>query len=207
MAWLHAATITPPKAEFIAAWVAEQAWTPPGGPAGELVAAFRFDDPEGEVGIETHLVAVGDIVLQVPLTYRGAPLGGADDALVARIEHSALGTRWVYDGLHDPRYAMMLAAVTLTGQGEAIGMVERDGRWHAVPSKVRLVGGGWGETPVVVDGFVVEGGGAEVVRLVNEQLVLQLWRRPVVADRPAIGLTATWPGQPDPVVLASIETR
>jgi hypothetical protein len=45
------------------------------------VSAYRFDDPAGEVGIETLLVRRGaGPVLQVPLTYRGAPLAGAEDA-------------------------------------------------------------------------------------------------------------------------------
>ncbi|MER5425058.1 maltokinase N-terminal cap-like domain-containing protein [Streptosporangium roseum] len=46
------------------------------GPAGEVprVAAFRFDDPAGAVGIETMLVPTGDgPVHRVPLTYRDAP--------------------------------------------------------------------------------------------------------------------------------------
>ncbi|MEI2826114.1 MAG: hypothetical protein V9F04_06650 [Dermatophilaceae bacterium] len=43
-----------------------------------------------------------------PLTYRSAPLAGADRALVGTIEHSVLGTRWVYDAPHDPAYVAEL---------------------------------------------------------------------------------------------------
>jgi hypothetical protein len=38
----------------------------------------------------------------VPLTYRGAPLEGAGDALVGITEHGVLGQRYVYDGTYDP---------------------------------------------------------------------------------------------------------
>lgn len=41
-------------------------------------------------------------VLQVPFSYRPEPLPGADDALVATMEHSVLGQRWVYDASRDP---------------------------------------------------------------------------------------------------------
>ncbi|WP_432526090.1 maltokinase N-terminal cap-like domain-containing protein [Kineococcus mangrovi] len=38
------------------------------------LGSYRFDDPDGEVGTETHLLATADgQVLQVPLTCRGAP--------------------------------------------------------------------------------------------------------------------------------------
>ena len=34
----------------------------------------------------------------VPMTYRGAPLAGADEALIGTSEHGVLGRRWIYDG-------------------------------------------------------------------------------------------------------------
>jgi hypothetical protein len=40
----------------------------------ERVGAYRFDDPVGEVGIETHLVRAGERLLHVPLTYRANPM-------------------------------------------------------------------------------------------------------------------------------------
>src|SRR3954453_2895271 len=123
MALFHRATITPTKAELIAEWIPTRSWgASPGGPV-EVIGSYRFDDPEGRVGLETHLVTAGGALLQVPLTYRDEPLAEAEGALIAEMEHSALGTRWVYDGLRDPAMVVMLAAVAMTGQGEAIGMV------------------------------------------------------------------------------------
>jgi len=41
-------------------------------------------------------------VLHLPVTYRGAPLDGAEAHLITTLEHSALGRRWVYDAAGDP---------------------------------------------------------------------------------------------------------
>ena len=111
MAFLHQATVTPSKLELLRDWLPSQPWFA-GEQGAELtpVAAYRFDDPDGEVGVETVLCAAPDgAVVQVPVTYRGAPLDGADEQLIGTMQHSVLGPRWVYDGLGDPVY---LAAVT-----------------------------------------------------------------------------------------------
>ncbi|MGZ4782545.1 MAG: maltokinase N-terminal cap-like domain-containing protein, partial [Oryzihumus sp.] len=45
------ATLTPPFAEFLPAWVAEQRWYPGKGrrPALRRVGGLRLEDPDGEV--------------------------------------------------------------------------------------------------------------------------------------------------------------
>jgi hypothetical protein len=212
MARFHKATITPTKGELIAEWVPTQAWGPAAGETVEVIGSFRFDDPDGQVGMEVHLVSAGDAVLQVPLTYRDEPLGGADDALVTEMHHSVLGPRWVYDGLRDPQLVVMLAGVTMTGQGEALGMAVYEGRWYVAPSNVRIQGGGWGQERVPVDGFEPatgdDGGGDPATAVLrNDRFELTVHRRPQSGPRPAIGLTAVWDGQPEPVVLAEIRER
>src|SRR6185503_16299913 len=164
----------------------------------------RFDDPDGRVGMETHLATAGGALLHVPLTYREAPLDGAEDALITEMQHSVLGTRWVYDGLRDPLLVVMLAAVAMTGQGEALGMAVYDGRWYIAPSNVRIHGGGWTQERVPVDGFQRGSDDTTNVVLRNERFELTVFRRPVPGPRPAIGLTAIWDGQPDAVVLAEV---
>ena len=47
--------------------------------------------------------------------------------------------------------------------------------------------------------------GVAVLR--NDRFELTVSRRPVPGPRPAIGLTATWDGQPNPVVLAEVRER
>ncbi|MFV2173508.1 hypothetical protein ACFHW2_25100 [Actinomadura sp. LOL_016] len=54
----------------------------------------------------------------MPLTYRGAPLDGAEHALVGTMEHGVLGRRWVYDGCHDPMMVAQLLAL-IEGRAQA----------------------------------------------------------------------------------------
>ena len=206
VAIFHRATLTPTKTELIATWVPTRPWARVGDDPIELIGSYRFDDPEGRVGIETHLVRAGDAVLQVPLTYRDEPLRDGD-ALIAEMQHSALGTRWVYDGLRDPRFVIMLAGVAMTGQGEALGMVEYDGRWHIAPSTVRIHGGGWTHERVPVDRFELISDDADGSLLRNDRFEITLFRRPAAGSPPPIGLTATWPGNPTPVVLCEVRER
>jgi hypothetical protein len=203
MAILHAATLTPSKAELISAWLPTQPWAPAGNEPIEVVGAFRFDDPDGEVGIEVHLVRRAGALLQVPLTYRSAALDGADAGLAGTLDHSALGTRWVYDGLADPVFVRMLSAVTMSGAGQAVGMVEVDGRWVVVPPTVRLSGGGITDR-VPVDRFERQADDDGWAVLGNDRFELRMARRPTEGGQPTIGLTATWPGQDEPVVLAEV---
>jgi hypothetical protein len=174
----------------------------------EVVGAFRFDDPDGRVGMETHLVRAGETLLQVPLTYRDEPLEDAEDgAFIGEMHHSVLGTRWVYDGLRDPRLVVMLAAVTMTGQGEALGMAVYDDRWYIAPSNVRIHGGGWTQERVPVDRFALEADDSSSVLLRNDRFDLTVYRHLAAGARPPIGLTATWDGLAQPVVLAEVRER
>lgn len=207
MALFHRATLAPSKADLVAQWAPTQSWGPAADVPIELIGSYRFDDPEGRVGMEVHLARAGDVLLQVPVTYRDEPLHGAADALIVEMEHSVLGTRWVYDGLRDPALVVMLAAVALTGQGEALGMVVYDGRWYIAPSEVRIQGGGWTTERVPVDVFELESDGVDGAVLRNDRFDLTVYRRPAPGARPPIGLTATWEGQSDPVVLAEVVDR
>ena len=207
MALLHRATITPTQPEAVVGWVPTQPWAADLAPDAdvELVGAYRFDDPAGEVGLEGHLVRWGDVVVHVPLTYRGAPLEGAEAALVCTMEHTALGNRWVYDGAADPVFTAMLAASTTTGVGQAAQLVEVDGRLVSRPPSVRLGGGGWLDATLAVgDLLPAEPDGAwSVVR--NDVLTLRIARRPAGGLPPAgvSHLTGTGTGLGAPLVLAT----
>jgi hypothetical protein len=52
-----------------------------------------------------------DTTYQVPLSYRGAPLEGAEAELVGTAEHGVLGPRWIYDGVRDPVVVAQLLAL------------------------------------------------------------------------------------------------
>lgn len=135
MAIIHQATLTPSKAETLATWLSAQPWF--GGTAEVTVpvAAYRFDDPAGEVGMEAFFVEVGGRTVHVPVTYRGAPLPGGDEWLVGTMEHSVLGTRWVYDAVGDPAYRAELTRVVREGGTHVRLMVETpDGPVEREPS-------------------------------------------------------------------------
>ncbi len=116
---IHDATLSPTKLELLAGWLPTQEWFV--GDSDDLarVASYRFVDPDGEVGIETILVSSRGVTYQVPLTYRGEPLGEAQDSLIGTIEHSVLGTRYVYDAVGDPVFVIELMRVIHEGDTEA----------------------------------------------------------------------------------------
>lgn len=122
------ATLTPGFREFLPGWVARQPWyRGTSVPALSPVGFFRFEDPAGQVGVETHLVADGSDLYQVPLTYRGAPVEGP--ALLTTAEHSVLGTRWIYDGREDPVWRDGVLDLVRTG-----GVSEPSGRQRVGPA-------------------------------------------------------------------------
>lgn len=116
---IHDATLTPTKLELLGAWLPSQSWFAGSADDLERVAAYRFVDPEGEVGIETILIRSGGAIYQVPLTYRAEALDEASDSLVGTTEHSVLGTRYVYDAVGDPVYLVELLRVIHEGDTEA----------------------------------------------------------------------------------------
>ena len=207
MARFHRATIKPTKAELIAEWAPTQAWGWGATDPVDVIGSYRFDDPDGCVGMETHLLTAAGALFQVPLTYRDERLDGAEDGLITEMQHSVLGTRWVYDGLRDPLFVAMLAGVAMTGQGEALGMAVYDGRWYIAPTNVRIRGGGWTQERVPVDGFELAADEASASVLHNDRFELTMFRRPVPGPRPALGLTAVWDGQDEAVVLAEVRER
>ncbi|MFG2329319.1 1,4-alpha-glucan branching protein [Streptomyces sp. NPDC048604] len=132
MAIIHRTTMSPTKLELLAAWLPTRPWYEATGGAPEPAKAggFRLDDPEGEVGIEFMVVtdasAAEPVAYLVPMTYRGAPLeGAAADALIGTSEHGVLGTRWIYDGVHDPVLADRLLAL-LRGEAQPQAQSETD---------------------------------------------------------------------------------
>jgi len=138
----HSATLEPTKQELVEAWLPSRPWAS-GATTVTKVGEYRFDDPDGEVGIETILWQTPDgSVLQVPFTYRAAPLAGADEFLVGTSEHSVLGPRFVYDGCADPVWVSAVTTAVLTGGTQAQMVVERDGRMVDVPARVPVVGSG-----------------------------------------------------------------
>jgi hypothetical protein len=191
MALIYRATLAPSKIELVRDFLAGRSWAP----AGEVepLAAYRFDDPQGEVGVETMLVqAPGGPVLQVPLTYRGAPLEGAEDHLIGTTEHSVLGRRWVYDACGDRVYAQALAATVLTGGTEVAEIVDDHGERTSRRPTASVRGSGEPGSDVPEVGAVTDRDEGEVTLVgagALELVVVRVVGAPVEADAT---LTGRW---------------
>jgi hypothetical protein len=199
MAVIHRTTLRPTKLELLAAWLPTREWYSAAVAAPEKAGGFRLDDPAGEVGIEFMVVGdaerPADAPHLVPMTYRAAPLDGAEDALIGTAEHGVLGKRWIYDGTHDPVLVTELYAL-LAGRAEPQAQSESDTPDPTVHASLRGAadGGTVLELLRVVDGadrtdMVVRTSGAA------EPVTLRLRRvlGTAAGDTPARGtVTAGW---------------
>jgi hypothetical protein len=204
MALVYRAEIHPTKLELLAGWLPGQPWyTGPAQPVLERVSAFRFDDPAGQVGVETLIVTAGDGThLQVPLTYRGAPLAGAEQWLIGTMEHSVLGSRWVYDGCGDPVYAATLAQTILTGGTQAPEYVDVDGTAEEREPLLRVHGDGSPAAPVPPVTKVLHVGHSDPTVISTDAVELSVLRILGPGPGPGPTLTTTPVDASAPVTLA-----
>lgn len=210
MAILYRVELRPSKQELLETWLPQQEWYVGTGSGLEHIGAYRFDDPAGEVGLETHLVRSGTgPVMQVPLSYRGAPLPDAEEWLVCTMQHSVLGQRWVYDACADPVYAAALASAMLTGAGEAPQFVDQDGQLEPVQSAVWVRGSGTPGTEVPVIATARPTSTGPVTTIDTDGPALSAVR--VLGEAKDLGglrqLRGTWPGQEETELLAFSAAR
>jgi len=220
MALIHRAQLRPSKLELLEPWLRTRSWFT-GDPTAPLTSAgaYRFDDPAGEVGIETLLVRAGDgPVLQVPLTYRDAPLEGGDAWLIGTMEHSVLGRRWTYDAVGDPAYIAALATTILRGGTQADEFVDVDGVLVFRESTATVAGSGTADapTPALPSMTVLstrDEPGSTVVEFGSLRFVVLRAPTSPAAEPIALAagttaggvpghLSGTWAGQPQPSILA-----
>ncbi|MBL3700589.1 maltokinase N-terminal cap-like domain-containing protein [Leucobacter luti] len=227
MALMYDTTMSPSKLELLAAWLPTRPWFRGDASALSKVASYRLDDPEGEVGIEGHLVTAGDdTIYHAVLTYRGAAIADGEEFLVGTSAHGVLGTRWISDGAGDPVCRTVLAETMAHGRTEAEEFVHSDAG-EPVPLRPRsqLRGSGQPDRPVpemwaasvselggvtiadtgfatlrirhVLDAAALAGGGAEALAVSDAE----------IGDGPdAYALRITWPGQEIPVTIATLTT-
>jgi hypothetical protein len=214
MASIYAdATIVPNKTDLLRRFISSESWSR-SVDAGSLsrVGAYRFDDPDGEVGIETHLVEVAEgKLLQIPFTYRNAEMPGGQEFLIATAEHSVLGTRWIYDGLGDPVFLSALATCILCGGRQADLENITDSSFERAEPKTlvseTLVSGTGVKavSPSLVGRPVYSRVGATTI-ICSGALQLTVLGEPEVGKSiQASGverLVGTWPGQDEPTTLA-----
>lgn len=210
MALIHRAQIRPTKVELIGGWLPSQPWyVGEPNPDVESLGAYRFDDPAGEVGIDTHLVrADGGQILHVPMTYRAAPLAGGEPWLIGTTEHSVLGKRYVYDACGDPVYANALAAAILAGGRQAEEYVETDGRREFRTPTAQVTGSGdsarqLSTVDTVADLSSSTDGAVTTIRTTGWELRLLRVIDPKMEATGDYTLTGTWSSQPTPALLAT----
>ncbi|MEJ4099298.1 hypothetical protein V5S96_02830 [Corynebacterium mastitidis] len=97
--------------------------------------SWRLLDPEGQVGVEIAVLRANARLVQVPLTYRPRPLEDGE-GLLGEMEHSVLGTRYIYDARRDPAFPPLLAAAVREGVQPAGKRDPRTGETQ--PPQVRL---------------------------------------------------------------------
>jgi maltokinase len=129
--------LTPAVMAILPQWVARQRWYAGKGrtPVLTRIGGMRLADPAGEADIDVHLLLDESgrmpTTYQVPLTCRGARLTGGDHALVATLEPDAAGgegTRYLYDGPHDPAFATALLRLMLEEKTATFDREQSPGR-------------------------------------------------------------------------------
>ncbi|MEM9464807.1 MAG: hypothetical protein AAGA90_05525 [Actinomycetota bacterium] len=205
MAILHKATLTPSKPELIEAYLPTVAEFEIAPGSIDHLGAYRFDDPDGEVGIESHLVRVTDgRTIHLPLTYRNDPLPGADAWKLGTLEHSVLGTRHVYDAVADPVYVTELVRIIATGGEQSALVVHLPDGETVERDNVAFVRGSGSATdgPAIAVGSASREGTITAISLGQASVIVRHAPRPGAAT--GATLTGTWPGSEQPAVLAEV---
>ena len=221
MAVLHEATLNPSKLQLLSAWIGGRRWYVGKGSDAELrqLGMYRFDDPDGEVGLEVMLVVdesgSAPVVYQIPLTYRAAPLAGAETALVGVTEHSTLGTRYVYDGCADPVFVQELLRTMVSGATQAeIELHAADGSVTMREPSVSVRGSGFrhAAVPQVVSSRVLSGEQSNTSVIVEPAdaapLIIKVFRVLHAGDNPDVELQTVLSGVGSarvPEMLASLQ--
>ncbi|WP_282702630.1 1,4-alpha-glucan branching protein [Streptomyces sp. CC219B] len=184
MAIIHHTTLKPTKLELLTDWLPTRPWyVGDGTPELTKSGGFRLDDPAGEVGIEFMVVTDGDgVAYLVPLTYRGAPLPGAEDALVGTMEHGVLGKRWAYDGCHDPVLVAELFAL-VEGRAQAQAQSVDNTPDHEITRSCAYDGTGG----LRAHGPAVDDEAGTLLPAAPDGTTLYLHRRPALPDTPPPG--------------------
>ena len=205
MALVHPdASISPSKPELLEAWVPTQPWGAGGLSGGRRLPVRRPGRRRSASRPSCSTAPAG--LLQVPLTYRSAPLEGVEP--ITTMTHTVLGDRWIYDGLLDPVAVAAFVTAALTGGTQAaVEHDDADGTHHVREPTVHVTGSG-------VPGSGVPGLGA--LSVASDERTTTVTSGPVelvlarVVPLPAASggavLTGTWPGQEAPALLASVLT-
>ena len=127
--------------------------------------------------------------------------------------HTTLGDRWIYDACHDPVYVAALVRTIMTGGREADLFRATDEGLVQEPVDTHVRGSG--SSPDVEALSLADLSALVVTRQGTTMgihadalagITVTLLRRPAPGTASSM-LTGTWPGQPTPLLLATVEER
>lgn len=189
MSVVYNAQLSPTKDELIAEWIAKQPWFEGDASSLKKAAGFRWDDPAGSVGMEHIIVRDGSGKhYLVPLTYRGLELDGG--RLITRMEHSVLGTRYVYEAESDPVYRHAARDAVRKGEPQSVVELHEGGEVtvREPTMDVEVIGGP---------------GDLHHDEIGDSEISVNYALDPSVTAE--TGVRGTWPGQDEPVVLVTVK--
>ncbi|WP_285320592.1 1,4-alpha-glucan branching enzyme [Pseudarthrobacter sp. lyk4-40-TYG-27] len=107
--------LTPALTALLKEWLPQQRWFPIKTPdfAMSQVGSLGLADPTGHAALAVFLLSASTdgpdggrrtTVVQVPLSFRPAPAGGMERALVGEAAGTDPSRPWVYDAVHDPDF-------------------------------------------------------------------------------------------------------
>ncbi|HWR86137.1 MAG TPA: phosphotransferase, partial [Rhodoglobus sp.] len=165
LALLWNMTLVPAEPGFLAPWMSRQRWFANKGglPVLEDIGRVELTSSEPGVRVGIHLLldhtAGKPSLYQVPLTYRDAPLEGAEAAMVGM-----LGPVYVYDGPYDQAFTSALLEVVLHERelhGDDVwALGHRTSTIGAERSVSRVLSGEQSNTSII---FEPVGGGTPVI--------------------------------------------
>ena len=205
MAILHQATLTPSKLELLDAYLTSVPGLLP-FVNGELtqLGSYRFDDPAGDVGIETHiLTSATGAVIHIPLTYRAAPVDGWDAWLAGTMQHSVLGPRWAYNACIDPVYVHEIVRVITQGDTEVEQFVQTPDGPVRRDNTASVQGSGGAEIPAITQVVPGEIGTTTTIDLGGATLTVVHVVGLGTTDKPH--LTGQWIDTHAPRLLATLD--
>jgi maltokinase len=153
--------------DLLAKWLPAQRWWPAKGHAVTLapLGLLRLPSADPVVDVQTLFLTLTDPagthtgdVIQVPLTRRPAPAADLEPALVGQLD----GSRWVYDGTHDPAFVaawvhLIAAEDDVPGSAEhphtsARGVRQPGGLGVSPKRPSRVLRGEQSNTSIIIDG-------------------------------------------------------
>ena len=159
--------LTPALTALLKDWLPQQRWFPVKTPDFTITQAgsVGLEDPSGHAALAVFLLNVTTegpdggartAVVQVPLSFRPAPAGGMERALVGEAAGMDPTRPWVYDAVHDPDFVGAWLELIRQGgkaaNGTATGFrVEGPHRLPTAKGVVKVLSGEQSNSSVIVD--------------------------------------------------------